>query len=302
MDTSRLPHRMRERAESVARGESAWTVPPARDAATVCLLRDGADGLEVFLMRRTTSMAFAAGMHVYPGGAVEVSDSDVPIAGRADLGVVAARTFSDDPHAMLVAAARETFEECGVLIAVDADGGTALVDDDLEAERAALDAGEVTFASILERRDLRVDDAAIVPFAHWVTPEVEDRRYDTRFFVTVQPEGQQAVYIAGESDRSAWWRPGDALAASADGRMAMLPPTAATLGLLATYPDAVTALVAAAVVEVAPILPAPYLEPDGSVSWHLLHDRTREVLRLGGSPTASETDGVGTEPGPRTAP
>jgi len=302
MDTSRLPHRMRERAESVARGESAWTVPPARDAATVCLLRDGADGLEVFLMRRTTSMAFAAGMHVYPGGAVEVSDSDVPIAGRADLGVVAARTFSDDPHAMLVAAARETFEECGVLIAVDADGGTAVVDDDLEAERAALDAGEVTFASILERRDLRVDDAAIVPFAHWVTPEVEDRRYDTRFFVTVQPEGQQAVYIAGESDRSAWWRPGDALAASADGRMAMLPPTAATLGLLATYPDAVTALVAAAVVEVAPILPAPYLEPDGSVSWHLLHDRTREVLRLGGSPTASETDGVGTEPGPRTAP
>ena len=302
MDTSRLPHRMRERAESVARGESAWTVPPARDAATVCLLRDGADGLEVFLMRRTTSMAFAAGMHVYPGGAVEVSDSDVPIAGRADLGVVAARTFSDDPHAMLVAAARETFEECGVLIAVDADGGTAVVDDDLEAERAALDAGEVTFASILERRDLRVDDAAIVPFAHWVTPEVEDRRYDTRFFVTVQPEGQQAVYIAGESDRSAWWRPGDALAASADGRMAMLPPTAATLGLLATYHDAVTALAAAAVVEVAPILPAPYLEPDGSVSWHLLHARTREVLRLGGSPTASETDGVGTEPGPRTAP
>ena len=298
MDTSRLPHRMRERAESVARGESAWTVPPARDAATVCLLRDGADGLEVFLMRRTTSMAFAAGMHVYPGGAVEVSDSDVPIAGRADLGVVAARTFSDDPHAMLVAAARETFEECGVLIAVDADGGTALVDDDLEAERAALDAGEVTFASILERRDLRVDDAAIVPFAHWVTPEVEDRRYDTRFFVTVQPEGQQAVYIAGESDRSAGWRPGDAVAACVDGRMAMLPPTVATLAQLATYDDAATAFAAAAMVEVAPILPAPYLQPDGSVSWHLLHDRTREVLHLGGEPTASETDGVGTQPGP----
>jgi len=299
MDPSRLPQRMRERAESVARGESTWTVPAARDAATVCLLRDGADGLEVFLMRRTTSMAFAAGMHVYPGGAVEASDSAVPIAGRADLTVVAARTFSDDPRAMLVAAARETFEECGVLIAVDADGETAVVDDDLGAERTALDAGEVTFASILERRDLRVDDAAIVPFAHWVTPEVEDRRYDTRFFLTVQPAGQQAVYIAGESDRSAWWRPGDALAASADGHMAMLPPTAATLALLATYPDARAALVAASAVEVAPILPAPHLEPDGSVSWRLLHDRTREVLRLGGEPTASETDGV-TEP--RTAP
>ena len=298
MDTSRLPQRMRERAESVARGQGAWTVPTARDAATVCLLRDGTDGLEVFLMRRTTSMAFAAGMHVYPGGAVEASDSAVPIAGRADLAAVAARTSSDDPHAMLVAAARETFEECGVLIALDADGATAVVDDQLETERAALDAGEVSFASILERRDLRVDDAAIVPFAHWVTPEVEDRRYDTRFFVTVQPEGQQAVYIAGESDRSAWWRPGDAVAACVDGRMAMLPPTVATLAQLATYDDAATAFAAAAMVEVAPILPAPYLQPDGSVSWHLLHDRTREVLHLGGEPTASETDGVGTQPGP----
>ena len=85
MDASRLPSRMRERASRVARGESAWTVPVPRDAATVCLLRDGTDGLEVFLMRRTTSMAFAAGMHVYPGGAVEASDSRVPVAGRADL-------------------------------------------------------------------------------------------------------------------------------------------------------------------------------------------------------------------------
>jgi 8-oxo-dGTP pyrophosphatase MutT (NUDIX family) len=296
MDASRLPPRMRERAESVARGESTWTVPVARDAATVCVLRDGTGGLEVFLMRRTTSMAFAAGMHVYPGGAVEASDSHVPVAGRADLAVVAARTFSDDPRAMLVAAARETFEECGVLIAVGPDGATAEVDDDLEAERAALDSGQVTFASILERRGLRVDDAAIVPFAHWVTPEVEDRRYDTRFFMTAQPAGQHAVYIAGESDRSAWWRPGDALAASAEGRMAMLPPTAATLALLASHADAASALEAAATVDMAPILPAPYLEPDGSISWRLLHDRTRAVLRSGGAPTASETDGVGAGP------
>jgi len=297
MDQSRLPQRMRERAESVARGETEWVVPAARDAATVCLLRDGVDGLEVFLMRRTTSMAFAAGMHVYPGGAVEASDSVAPVAGRADLEAVAARTWSADPRALLVAAARETFEECGVLIAVGADDRAAEVDDALDADRAALDAGEVTFASVLERRGLRVDDASIVPFAHWVTPEVEDRRYDTRFFMTAQPEGQQAVYIAGESDRSAWWRPADALAASAVGRMAMLPPTAATLALLAAHPSAASALAAGAALDVVPILPAPYREADGSVSWHLLHDRTREVLRLGGEPTASETDGVGAAPG-----
>jgi len=296
MDPDRLPQRMRERAESVARGETAWTPPAARDAATVCLLRDGAGGLEVFLMRRTTSMAFAAGMHVYPGGAVEPSDSDVPVAGHADLAQVAARTFSSDPVAMLVAAARETFEECGVLLAVGADGAPAVVDDELEADRAALDAGELTFAAVLERRALLVDDSAIVPFAHWVTPEVEDRRFDTRFFMAVQPAGQGAAYIAGESDRSAWWRPADALAASAEGRMAMLPPTASTLAFLAGHRNASAALAAGAAVEVAPILPAPYLGRDGTVAWHLLHDRTREVLHLGGEPTASETDGTGAVP------
>ncbi len=292
MDESRLPSRMRERAESIARGETVWTPPAVRDAATVCLLRDGDSGLEVFLMRRTTSMAFAAGMHVYPGGAVEGSDSLVPVAGRADLAVVAARTSAVDPRALVVAAARETFEECGVLLALDEHGATASVDAGLEADRVALVAGEVTFVELLLRRGLRVDDAAIVPFAHWVTPEVEDRRYDTRFFMTAQPTGQSARHVDGEADRSAWWRPSDALAASDEGRLAMLPPTAATLAFLAQHADAASALAAAAEVEVAPILPAPYLDRDGTVSWHLLHDRTREVLRPGGEPAASETDGV----------
>ncbi len=120
---------MRERAESIARGETAWSPPPVRDAATVCLLRDTAHGLEVFLMRRTTSMAFAAGMYVYPGGAVESSDALVPVAGGADLDAVAVRTWSTDARALVVAAARETFEECGVLIAVDDLGATATVDE-----------------------------------------------------------------------------------------------------------------------------------------------------------------------------
>jgi len=283
---------MRERAESVARGETTWTVPAPRDAATVCLMRDGLDGLEVFLMRRTTSMAFAAGMHVYPGGAVEASDSLVPVSGRADLDLVGARTSSSDPRALLVAAARETFEECGVLLAVDRSGAAPAVDEGLEEERAALDSGHVTFAAILERRGLVVDESAIVPFAHWVTPEVEERRYDTRFFLAAQPAGQEAAYIAGESDRSAWWRPSDALAAAADGGMAMLPPTTATLAWLGEQPTASAAVAAGGRSEVVPLLPAPYLL-EGAVAWRLLHDRTRDVVRVGEEPSASETDGVG---------
>ncbi|HSN06018.1 MAG TPA: NUDIX hydrolase [Candidatus Angelobacter sp.] len=283
---------MRERAESIARGETAWVPPPVRDAATVCLLRDGSSGLEVFLMRRTTSMAFAAGMYVYPGGAVERSDSRVPVAGRADLAVVGARTWSPDPRALLVAAARETFEECGVLLAVDDRGAPAPVDAGLEDDRVALVDGVRSFAEILSRRGLLVDDAALVPFAHWVTPEVEDRRYDTRFFAAAQPAAQEARHVEGEADRSSWWRPADALSASAEGRMALLPPTAATLAVLAQHIDAASALAAAVVAQVEPILPAPRLDADGSVSWHLLHDRTREVLGTGREPAASETDGV----------
>ncbi len=294
----RLPLRMRERAEAIAHGTAGWTPPPVRDAATVCLLRDTADGLEVFMMRRTTSMAFAAGMHVYPGGAVEASDSHVPIAGHADLMVVSARTWTHDPHALLVAAARETFEECGVLLAVDRAGSGATFDDDLEADREALVVEQVTFADLLARRGLVVDDDAVVPFAHWVTPEVEDRRYDTRFFMTAVPGGQDARHIGGEADRAAWWQPGAALTAFAEGRMAMLPPTLATLTLLALHDDAASALAAAARVDVVPILPAPYLGADGEVAWHLLHDRTREVLELGAEPAASESDGVRSPTGP----
>ena len=292
MDQSRLPQRMRERAESVARGETEWVVPAARDAATVCLLRDGVDGLEVFLMRRTTSMAFAAGMHVYPGGAVEASDSVAPVAGRADLEAVAARTWSADPRALLVAAARETFEECGVLLAVGTDGAPAYADDALDLEREALVAGELGFAELLARRGLVVDDAALVPFAHWVTPEVEDRRYDTRFFMTAVPEGQVARHVEGEADRSSWWRPSEALAAYAEGRMAMLPPTLAVMHLLDACPDVSTALQRAAAAEVWPILPAPAVGEDGGIVWRLVNERTRVALVDADEPHASETDGV----------
>jgi 8-oxo-dGTP pyrophosphatase MutT (NUDIX family) len=238
-------------------------------------------------------MAFAAGMHVYPGGAVEESDSRVPVAGRSDLDDVALRTSSADARALLVAAARETFEECGVLLAVTPDGASAVDDDDLDVDRLALVAGDLSFAEVLERRGLVVDDAALVPFAHWVTPEVEDRRYDTRFFLTAVPEGQHARHVEGEADRSTWWRPTEALSEYADGSMAMLPPTLAVMNMLAACPDVATALRLASGADVWPILPAPVIDDSGDVVWHLVNARTRAVFAIGEEPPASETDGVG---------
>lgn len=292
-DLAGLPARIRERAERIARGELDPSGVPVRNASTIALLRDSAAGVEVFLMRRQRSMAFAAGMHVYPGGAVETSDSLVPIASTTDLGDVARRLSTDDPVSIVAAAARETFEECGVLLAVDEDGRPVAYDDSLEPEREELAAGRLLFADLLRARGLRVDGEALVPFAHWVTPEAEERRYDTRFLAARLPDGQEATERGGEADRVAWWRPADALAAFAAGDAAMLPPTVATLTGLARYADVEAALHALRRLDVVPLLPAPYLAEDGTVAWRLVHDRTREVVSTVAEPHASETDGVG---------
>ena len=280
----RFPDRMVSRALGLARGTGDWAPPPARDAATVCLLRDTDAGLEVFLMRRRTTMAFAAGMHVYPGGAVEVSDAEVPVVG-GDHDHVARRLSTTAPGALLAAAARETFEECGVLIAAPPTAA------DLEAERHELDEGRLAFADLLAAHGLVVDGAAFVPLAHWVTPEVEDRRYDTRFFAVALPAGQQARRRGGEADVADWWTPAAALAAYADGRMPMLPPTVATLATLAAHATVDDALAAAAGIVVRPLMPRAVLVDD-ELAWCLVDERTGEVLEPASGPAASETDGT----------
>ena len=264
-----------------------------RDAATIAVLRDTEAGIEVFLMRRQRTMAFAAGMHVYPGGAVETSDSLVPVTSSTDLDDVARRLSTDDPIAVVAAAARETFEECGVLLAVDDDGRPVVLDDSFEVERGELAAGRLLFGDLLRARGLRVDGEALVPFAHWVTPEAEVRRYDTRFLAARLPDGQEATERGGEADRVAWWRPAEALASFAAGDTAMLPPTIATLAELGKHATVEAALLRLREVVVVPLLPAPHLAPDGSLRWRLVHDRTREVIAPVDEPHASETDGVG---------
>jgi 8-oxo-dGTP pyrophosphatase MutT (NUDIX family) len=266
------------RVDSLAADDGAWSPPVPRDAATVVLLRDGEPGLEVFMLRRVATMAFAAGLHVFPGGAIEVADSDVPTAAIVDDAELDERTWSDRGRAVVVAAARETFEECGVLLAVDAAGRPAVHDDALEGERSALLRDEVSFADVLGRRGLRVDDSALVPFAHWVTPEIENRRFDARFLVAVQPEGQQARHVGGEAERSAWWNPEAALAAYADGTMPMWPPQLAVMRFLTAHATAADAVEAARALDVEPRMPDSYRDDAGSLRVRLVHARTREVL------------------------
>ncbi len=244
----RLPDGYAARAADVLAGR----VPPAepRDAATVMLLRPAAGhGLEVYLLRRRSSMAFAPGAFVFPGGSADASDAD---AGAGWAGPDAAewgRLLGAPPglaRVLVCAAVRETFEESGVLLAGPA-AGTAVgstAGQDWEAARAALLAGSTSLAGLLAGRGLVLRSDLLRPWSRWVTPVTEERRYDTRFFAAALPAGQQARDVSGEADAAGWFRPEEALAAARRGEIMLLPPTAVTLGELAACADVAVALAA----------------------------------------------------------
>ena len=204
-----------------------------RQAATVLLLRDGAPGLEVYLLRRTKGMPFAGGMTAYIGGGVDPRDGDVEIAWVGPSPASWAEAFGCDERTareLVCAAVRETFEEAGLLLAGAPDGELAVPDGPgWAADRAALTAGEITLAQLLDRHGLVLRADLLTPWARWITPEAEPRRFDARFFAAALPPGQQAAGHAAESDQTSWLRPAEALSAARDGEISLLPPTAATL-------------------------------------------------------------------------
>jgi 8-oxo-dGTP pyrophosphatase MutT (NUDIX family) len=260
----------------LASGELQAVEP--RHAATVVLLRDRGSGPEVYLLRRTASMGFAAGFFVFPGGSVDPRDQD--IADEAWIGP-APRTWataltSDEPlaRALVCAAVRETFEESGVMLAgPDADSVVADTSgDDWEADRLALLDRSLSLAELLRRRDLVLRADLLRAWAHWITPEVEPKRFDTRFFVAAMPDGQRTRDVGGEADRVAWLRPADALAAHGRGEMSMLPPTMATLTDIAAHETVGDVLTAGLQREVTPVMPKVLLDADDKIRFLLPHD------------------------------
>ena len=239
-----------------------------RDAATVLLVRDGAAGLEVYLLRRVRGMPFAGGMTAYPGGSVDPRDSEVAVDWVGPPPAEWAAAFGTGEglaRALVCAAVRETFEEAGVLLAGPA-GGPAVSDVDTgewEAVRQALLARKATLAQVLSERGLAVRADLLRPWAHWITPEVEPRRYDTRFFVAAVPPGQHARDVSGEADEVAWLRPADALAEHAAASRTMLPPTLLTLADLAPFGTVQAAMAGAPPRPISPVLPTVEIDADG---------------------------------------
>lgn len=288
-----MPPQVSARARALLSGE--WQAPPLRDASTVVLLREG-DGpeLETYLMRRAPTMAFAAGMHVFPGGRVDDADvaMDLP---WVDAPIDAGRmTASDDlARGLLACAVRELFEETGILLAVDADGRTPDEDDEWETDRAAVHVSSEALGRVLRRRGLRLDPQLLPLWTHWVTPEVESRRYDVRFFVAALPSRQRARDVSGEADEVLWITPSAALASYGRGELPMLPPTVATLADLAGATEIATVLQAAPSREVRPLMPRPRLDEHGEVAWDVVDARDGSVIvRLPAEPAGSEVAGA----------
>ncbi len=205
------------------------TVEP-KPASTVVVVRDDPGGYEVLLVRRNDTVAFMAGAHVFPGGRVDAGDATTGLSGWSE-GLVAVPRFHDlseaEETAYRVAAIRELVEEAGVLIARPANGSE--VTPDVIAQVRAAVAGGGSLAASAHYHGLRLCLDAFVALAHWVTPEVEPRRYDTRFFLTTLPDGQTAEHDAGETTELRWMRPADAVASCERGEMLLPPPTWTTL-------------------------------------------------------------------------
>jgi 8-oxo-dGTP pyrophosphatase MutT (NUDIX family) len=235
-----LPPQLVEDALAYADGSREPAEP--RNAATVVLMRPGPTGPEVYLLRRQTSMAFAGGMCVFPGGGVDPRDFDhkiawagpAPHAWAAQLG-----TDEATARALVCAAVRETFEESGVLLA-GVSAQTVVADttgEDWENDRAALEARELAFTEFLDRRGLVLRTDLLGVWAAWLTPVFEPRRYRTWFFVADLPEGQRTRDVSTESDHVTWLPAMQAVGDVEGQRLLMLPPTYLTCLEVGQYVD-----------------------------------------------------------------
>ena len=213
-----------------------------RAAATVLLLRELDGELEVLMMRRGAGLSFMANMWVFPGGRVDAADASAAIRARippdafdkwrGHMRSPQGELLTDDEAlALYVAACRETFEESGVLLARDPSGARCGAERTarLQDRRDEVAANAAAFVALLEREDLYLDLATLVYWSHWITPSLEPKRYDTRFFAIAVPQDQAASADRGELTEHAWIRPARVHEALARRELKVVPPTLLTL-------------------------------------------------------------------------
>ncbi|MEY4266087.1 MAG: hypothetical protein RIS90_622 [Pseudomonadota bacterium] len=239
---------------------------PPRAAATVVLLRDGSQGLEVLLIQRHSRSDVLGGAHVFPGGKVDATDARADALRLLDQAPAALQLRLAEPGlspveaaAVFIAAAREAFEESGILLA---HGATA--DHCLQA-RERLRAGD-DFPTALARTGLRLATSALLPWSRWITPKVPsvmNKRFDTRFLVAAMPTHQTALHDDHEATASIWLTPRLALSRYWANQIELAPPQIMSLTHLTRHPDVHSVLQAAAAQSPPLIAPEPF-EQDGT--------------------------------------
>lgn len=237
-----------------------------RDAATVMLVRDGDDGVEVFMLRRTLNAAFVGGFYVFPGGAVDAADRALDVEkrchGLSDAAASEQLGVESGGLAFWVAAVRECFEEAGVLLASGPDG--TLVDfappdtaQRFEGYRREINAGDRRLIDLCDEEGLRLAVGNIEYVSHWITPPGEPRRFDTRFFVARAPVGQEPLHDDNETIASFWTGPAIALQRHHAGDLQLILPTIRQLEYLARFPTADAVMADAATIQHPPTVNPP---------------------------------------------
>jgi 8-oxo-dGTP pyrophosphatase MutT (NUDIX family) len=256
------------------------SIAAAQPASTVVLVRPSPGGFEVFLVRRSDAIAFMGGAHVFPGGRIDPLDR-LADAGRWCDGVEHALSSMPtagqrEAVAFHVAAVRELFEEAGVLLARQ-EGASTIVATHGDARsrfdqyRVHLIGGEITLLDVAAREHLRLALDTLTPFANWVTPEIEARRFDTFFFLAVAPPAQDASHHDHEASGGIWITPAAATDRCLSGDLALPPPTWTTLRGLAQFSEVKEAWRWASSRQVPRVEPRVNELPDG----------TREILLPG---------------------
>ncbi len=260
--------------------------PPLRLAATLLLVRDGGAGLEVLMVQRHHRIEFVPGAMVFPGGKADAADADPALRD----GCAGLEGPSDPLAAARVASIRETFEECGVLLARPR-GGCNLVPAARVLEisarhREALRAGRRTLRTVLECEDLELACDLLFHFAHWITPEQAPQRFDTHFFIAASPPDQLAAHDGTEAVDSVWTTPAEALAAERSGDRTIIFPTLQNLRKLGRSKTVAEALAAAREGRVVTVLPVivrgdagPVLRIPADAGYDILEAPLSELMR-----------------------
>jgi 8-oxo-dGTP pyrophosphatase MutT (NUDIX family) len=275
------------------------------DSATVILTRESSQGqFKVFLMRRHRDQDFMGGAFVFPGGRLDEGDCD-PSLGSFTGGFTGAEAkrclqasdlTEEKALGLFFAALRETFEESGVLLAYDESGH---VIDLAEGEKAGRFAGyrlrihdqSLSLSELAKKERLTFALDLLTPYAHWITPDIESKRFSTRFFLARQPPEQLPFHDTVEMTKSQWITPSAAMEQQRDGRILLMPPTLKTLEELNEFDSLDDLFETVRLRKISTILPEAFVTEDG-FGVRLPHDPEYKIEAYKQPPRPGETSRI----------